>query len=162
PRHQQRESVKKLAANHLRVLAIDPSARGFGFAVLEGPERPIDWGVRHIKQDKNISSLKKIDKLVVRYQPEVIVVEDTRGKDSRRCLRIRKLIRAIARLALRKKIKCRSFSRSRIQKTFSRSDVLTRYQIATIIAEQFLELVPNLPPPRKLGNIEDWRMSIFV
>ena len=35
-----------------RVLAIDPSTRGFGFAVLEGLEKLVDWGVtRMIKTD---------------------------------------------------------------------------------------------------------------
>ncbi len=29
-----------------RVLAIDPNSRGFGFAVLEGGARLIDWGIR--------------------------------------------------------------------------------------------------------------------
>lgn len=36
----------------IRVLAIDPSTRGFGFAVLEGPNRLIDWGVKETKVDK--------------------------------------------------------------------------------------------------------------
>lgn len=34
-----------------RVLAIDPNSRGFGFAVLEGPDRLIDWGVVHVRAD---------------------------------------------------------------------------------------------------------------
>ena len=42
----------------IRVLAIDPSTRGFGFAVLEGPERLIDWGVKETKIDKNKRTLK--------------------------------------------------------------------------------------------------------
>ena len=43
------------------VLAIDPSTRGFGFAVLEGPNRLIDWGVKETKVDKNKRSLKVIN-----------------------------------------------------------------------------------------------------
>jgi len=42
----------------IRVLAIDPSTRGFGFAVLEGPDRLIDWGVKETKVDKNRRSLE--------------------------------------------------------------------------------------------------------
>lgn len=41
--------------NHLpitdkRILAIDPTTRGFGFGILEAPERLIDWGVKEAKR----------------------------------------------------------------------------------------------------------------
>ena len=44
----------------IRVLAIDPSMRGFGFAVLEGPDRLID-------DDKDRRSLKLIADLIDQY-----------------------------------------------------------------------------------------------
>ena len=34
-----------------RVLAIDPTTKGFGFAIMEGPERLIDWGVKGVKNN---------------------------------------------------------------------------------------------------------------
>jgi RNase H-fold protein (predicted Holliday junction resolvase) len=64
----------------IRVLAIDPSTRGFGFAVLEGPNRLIDWGVKETKIDKNRMTLKLVADLIERCQPSVIVVEDYEGK----------------------------------------------------------------------------------
>ena len=64
----------------IRVLAIDPSTRGFGFAVLEGPNRLIDWGVKETKTDKKRRTLKLIEDIIDRYQPRVIVVEDYKGK----------------------------------------------------------------------------------
>ena len=42
----------------IRVLAIDPSTRGFGYAVLEGPNRLIDWAVKETKVDKTRMTLK--------------------------------------------------------------------------------------------------------
>jgi len=38
----------------IRVLAIDPSTRGFGFAVLEGPSRLIDWGVKETRSKNGL------------------------------------------------------------------------------------------------------------
>src|SRR5437870_10246103 len=93
----------------IRVLAINPSTRGFGFAVLEGPNRLIDWGVKETKKNKNTRSLKLIEDLIDRYQPNVILVEDYAGKGSRRCRRIQGLINDISKLALKKKIRVRSF-----------------------------------------------------
>jgi hypothetical protein len=42
----------------IRVLAIDPSTRGFGFAILEGPNQLIDWGVKETRADKEQASAK--------------------------------------------------------------------------------------------------------
>src|SRR6266568_1309589 len=92
----------------IHVLAVDPSTRGFGFAVLEGPNRLIDWGVMETKKNKNVKSLKLIDDLIEQYQPHVIVVEDYAGKGSRRCRRIQALINDISRLASKRKIRVRS------------------------------------------------------
>jgi RNase H-fold protein (predicted Holliday junction resolvase) len=86
------------------VLAVDPSTRGFGFAVLEGPNRFIDWGVKETKTDKKRRSLKLIDDLIERYQPSVVVVEDYAGKGSRRCRRVRELIETIRKIAEERKL----------------------------------------------------------
>src|SRR5215472_11813525 len=94
----------------IRVLAIDPSTRGFGFAILEGPNRLIDWGVKETKTDKKNRSLKLITGLIELYQPSVIVVEDYAAKGSRRCGRVRDLINEISKLAVRSNVKVKSFS----------------------------------------------------
>ena len=40
-----------------RIITIDPVTRGFGFAVLEGPEDLIDWGVKEARnRDKKTRS----------------------------------------------------------------------------------------------------------
>src|SRR5215813_4871248 len=97
-----------------RVLAIDPSTRGFGFAVLEGPNRLIDWGVKDTKTDKRKRSLKLIADLIDQYQPSVVVVEDYAGKGSRRCARVRELINDISKLAMKREVKVRRFSRLKV------------------------------------------------
>jgi RNase H-fold protein (predicted Holliday junction resolvase) len=99
----------------IRVLAIDPSTRGFGFAILEGPERLIDWGVKETKTDKKRRSLKFGAELIERYQPRVIVVEDYEGKGSRRCQRVGELINDISKLASNRKIRVRNVSRAKVK-----------------------------------------------
>jgi Holliday junction resolvasome RuvABC endonuclease subunit len=145
----------------IRVLAIDPSTRGFGFAVLEGPERLVDWGVKETKVNKNVKSLKLIDDLIERYHPNVIIVEDYRGKGSRRCRKIQGLIDDISKLASKRKVKVRSFSRARVKQAFSESGASTKQDIALDIAKRFPELAPRLPRFRKPWMSEDYRMSIF-
>ena len=145
----------------IRVLAVDPSTRGFGFAVLEGPERLVDWGVKETKVDKNKRTLKLVEDLIDRYQPTVIVVEDYEGKGSRRCRRIQGLINDISKLAAKRNIKVRSFSRVKVKQAFSESGASNKYEIAVTIANRFPELAPRLPRFRKPWMSEDYRMSIF-
>jgi Holliday junction resolvasome RuvABC endonuclease subunit len=145
----------------IRVLAIDPSTRGFGFAVLEGPNRLIDWGVKETKTDKNKKTLKLVADLIERYQPSVIVVEDYAGKGSRRCRRIQGLIRDISKLASKRKIRIRGVSRLKVKQAFSDSGASNKYEIAVAIANRFPELASRLPRFRKPWMSEDYRMSIF-
>jgi len=112
------------------ILAIDPSTRGFGFAVLEGPERLIDWGVKETKNNKNARTLKLIEDLLDRYLPSVVVVEDYTGKGSRRCRRIQGLINDISKLASKRKIRVRSFSRIKVKQVFSESGASNKQDIA--------------------------------
>ncbi len=68
----------------MRVLALDPASGGIGFAVLEGPNRLIDWGVKSAPDRAPRYGLWLIDTLIVRYQPDVIVLEDSEARGSRR------------------------------------------------------------------------------
>ena len=144
-----------------RVLAIDPSTRGFGFAVIEGRHRLIDWGVKETRTDKRRRALVLVAELIELYQPAVLVVEDYRGKGSRRCGRVQRLIDDTAKLALKKKVKVRRFSRADINRAFSEFGARNKYEIAQAIAKRFPELKPRLPPFRKPWMSEDYRMSIF-
>jgi Holliday junction resolvasome RuvABC endonuclease subunit len=112
------------------VLAIDPSTRGFGFAILEGPERLIDWGVKETKTDKNKRSLKLIAELIEQYGPSVLVLEDYIGKGSRRCRRVAELIEAISKLAAKRKLKVKMYSRAKVKLAFSESGASNKQDIA--------------------------------
>ena len=60
---------------HFRILAVSLSANGFGFAVMEG-NALVDYRNKVFLTDKNTNSLTHIDKLIVRYQPDVLVLHD--------------------------------------------------------------------------------------
>jgi Holliday junction resolvasome RuvABC endonuclease subunit len=149
------------ASKEIRVLTIDPSSRGFGFAVFEGPESLIDWGVKETKTDKNRRSLKLTADLIAQYEPSVIVLEDHAGKGSRRCRRATELIDGISSLALIRKVKVRRFSRADVKQAFAEFGAVTKYEIAVTITKRFPELAPRLPRFRKPWMSEDYRMSIF-
>ena len=104
---------------------------------------------------------KLIDELVNDYQPYAIVVEDYAGKGSRGCERVTELIDEIHELAVKRKVKFKSFSRPEVKDGFAESGATTKQEIAVGITKRFPELTPHLPRFRKPWMSEDYRMSIF-
>ena len=145
-----------------RVLAIAPSNRGFGYAVLEGEATLVDWGLKTVRGDKNAACIAKADKLIADYKPEVIVLQDHSIKGSRRPLRIILLTQGIADLAPKYGVSVALFTRQRIDKVFFADGTGTRDERAKILAERFPEeLGFELPPKRRAWMREDPRMDIF-
>jgi GNAT superfamily N-acetyltransferase len=150
-----------LASEARLVLAVFPSARGFGFAAFEGSQSLIDWGTRRIAGDKNAVSLDKIEELLEFYGPDTLVLEDYRGDGSRRARRIEELIESAEKLARHKRVGLQTYSRGEIRKSFALYGAVNKYQVAQVIAKKFPELGHHLPPPRKIWISEDPRMRIF-
>src|SRR5207249_4491100 len=67
-------AMRSRAGREKRVLAVDPTSRGFGFAVLEGPDRLLDWGLVHARTDKRARTLEAVADLLERYRPDVLVL----------------------------------------------------------------------------------------
>jgi hypothetical protein len=151
----------KKEESHKLALAIDPASRGFGYALFEGPSKPLDWGVTSIRFQKNKRSLERIKKIIKYYQPEVIILEECNALGSSRCRRIEKLIDRVNDFATLQGIPIKKYSRSRIQEVFGMFEMRTKYEIAQKICEWLPELQPKIPGERKPWMSEDERMNIF-
>ena len=143
-----------------RVLAIDPYSRGVGFAVLEGPECLIDWGIRTTGRADNAKAARVIDKLIDRFRPDVLALEDWDSAGSRRCGRVQKLLDRIA-AAEGSRVLVRLIARRQIRAIGPLPQTGTKHGRACFLAERFPELQAFLPPFRKLWMPEDDRMAIF-
>jgi hypothetical protein len=154
--------MKKLLPKYPRILAITPSTRGFGFALLEGPDTLVDWGVKTVKGDKNAQSLAKVEEMIAHYQPGVLVLEDTSSKPFRRSGRIRTLGKRLITLAATRKVSVALFSREQVRRVFFADGRGTKHALAEILAQKFPEeLGSRLPPKRRPWMSEDYRMGIF-
>ncbi len=145
----------------LRVLAIGPHPRGFGYAVFEGPLCLVDWGTKDVRQDKERVALHKIGELIRRYLPTVIVVEDCAHGKSQRRTRVRQLTQKILDAARESAVEGRAVPRAAVYRAFAGTGAGTKYGIATALVRAFPELLVRLPPKRKPWQTEDSRMSIF-
>ncbi len=146
---------------HRFVLAVSASPRGFAFVLFRGENDPFDWGLKDIRgNQKNARCVGEIKRLIRRYHPEQIIVEDT-AKGSRRGPRIRALYRAVAVLAEREQVEFQRISRAEVHKAFAFEHARTRPEIARVIAAKIPALALRLPPLRKIWMSEDPRQSLF-
>jgi Holliday junction resolvasome RuvABC endonuclease subunit len=145
-----------------RILAIAPSTRGFGYAVIEGHKILVNWGVRSVKGDKNAGSIQKVEGMIAHYEPQVIVFEDTRAKGSHRSTRIQALTKQLVAVGRNHNIKVALFSQKQVRRVFFGDDRGTKHALAEIIAGRFPdELGFRVPPKRRPWMSEDSRMDIF-
>lgn len=146
-----------------RVLAIDPMRRGFGYVVFEGLALLVDWGTRLARTDKHVRSLEHLDELIDTYAPDVLVVEDCTARGSRRCERVQKLLDEMVELAESKHIEVRRIGPREVEATFE--DLIehpeNKHDFATVVAELYPPLRPQLPPERATYESETERMAIF-
>jgi Holliday junction resolvasome RuvABC endonuclease subunit len=151
-----------MAHTQTRIFALDPTHKGFGYAVFELPRRLVDWGLARITGDKHADAIASFEKLLDRFRPDALVLEDAEAPGSRRHPRVRRLIDALVTLAGERGIAVFTVARSAVLKCFSSDDKpATKYSIAQRLAKMFPELQSKLPPPRKLWESENERMSIF-
>ena len=143
-----------------RVLALDPMSRGFGFGVHEGPTNLVVWGIRNAPNNNPRALLRKISELIALYQPEAIVIEDCRHVRSRRRQRVRAVITQVAALATQD-TEVQLIPAALVHSVFGTGRAVTKYQIATLVAEHFPEVGYRLPPERKPWMPEDARFAIF-
>lgn len=145
----------------VRILGIDPIARGFGFVVLEHPWTLLDWGVKDVRDDKEVTTLAKVRDLVNLYHPSVLVLEDCTAPGSRRGLRIVHLTDVIAEEARKLDLPVAPVSAVQVQRTFAPMGARTKRQMIRVIIAQFPALELWKPPVRKTWMSEDPRTAIF-
>ena len=154
--------MKHRSTKQFRVLAVAPSSRGFGFAVMEEGHGLLDWGVKAVKGDRNEQCLAKVANLLEHYAPTLIALEDIKSKGVRRASRIQALVQGICALAEEACVKVKLCNRSRVREKLILDRRGTKYQVADHLASRYPEeLGTRRPRKRKLWMSEDYRMDIF-
>ncbi len=144
-----------------RVLAIDPATRGFGFVVMEGPRKLVDWGVKSTKTDREGKSVEKLEELISIYLPTFLIVERVDSTGSRRCRQVALLIKRLVAVAAESGVRVRTISRADVRQEFARCGASTKNQIALQIGRELPELAPKVPPSRKPWMSENYQMPVF-
>lgn len=141
-----------------RALALHPTSKGFGYGVLEGSERLVDWGLVQVSTWASDSYLLRFAELCDRYLPEVLIIED--GRSSRLGPRAKARMQRIEEGAWSRSIEVVKVCRGKVRQSFKDTGT-TKWEIAEAITRWFPELAPRLPKRRKPWMSEDRRMAIF-
>ena len=144
-----------------RVLAIDPTHRGFGYVIFEGPNFLIDWGVRHVEGPRNKASIAAAAELITRYRPRIMVLEDVTARGCRRRRRVRELVEVLDRYGRERGLTVRKIAQTKVKRTLLPFGIRNKNQTAQFVAARFPELARYLPPERKPWMSEDLRTAIF-
>lgn len=147
-----------MTVHKARLFALHCGAKGFGFIIFEG-EAVYDWGTVTARGDKNAMSLHKLVRLIDRFSPEALVLEES--SCAGRADRITNLHAAIETLCHSRNIDLYRYPATDIQQRFSRVGARTRHEIAEAVVRELDVLSPRLPHPRKAWQSEPRRLAIF-
>jgi len=142
------------------VLAIDPTPTGFAYALLRAPNRIVDWGVTNIRTNKIARSLKIFEKLIVMYEPTIIVIDKPSYKDDELSCG-KKLEYAFAKRSAIAKIPFKRINRKDIYDQFQEFDAHCKEEIVDKVAEWFPEISYLRPKRREFWQTEKPTINIF-
>jgi hypothetical protein len=140
----------------LRLLAIDLTAKGFGFALLDAKLGLLDWGFSAMPARDDGVFMTRLLARIVRGRPTALVLENfapTKGREN--ALRRRDLLFQVA---TNRRMGTCQVSRKIVQRVLG---VSTKTEVARQLAGRFPELQSRMPPERKRWTTEDERMHIF-
>jgi hypothetical protein len=140
----------------LRLLSIDLTAKGFGFALLDAKLGLLDWGFSAMPATDGDVFMTRVAARIDRGRPTAIVLENlapTKGREN--ALRRREIVMKVA---TDRRLGMCQVSRKIVQRILG---VSTKAEIARTLAGRFPELQSRVPPERKRWMNEDERMHIF-
>jgi hypothetical protein len=153
--------MNQTMSKKVRILAIAPTARGFGYCVMED-ETILECGYKGARKNKNAKSVAKIAKLMNQFLPSGLVLQDLDAIGCRRAPRIKLLHQQVVALAEQHKCKIALLSGKQIRRSLLDNEMGTKHAIAETLARRFPnELAGKLPPKRRPWENEDGRMDMF-
>lgn len=140
-------------------MGISFSSKGFGYAILEGSDRLIEWGFASETGIKNKPALKKFKVLVEKCEPDILALQNL---DFNRSQKVKALHNEVMTLAAVHSISTAVLRKQQINILLDSEVKATKHQLACWLAEKFPnELADRLPPKRKPWQGEDGRIKIF-
>ena len=153
--------MNQTMSKQVRILAIAPTARGFGYCAMEDGVI-LECGYKGAKKNKNAKSVSKIKKLMDQFLPSGVVLQDLDARGCRRAPRIKALHRQVVGLAGQHKCKVTLITGTKLRITLLGDVRGTKNGMAELLVRKYpVELAGKLPPKRRPWENEDGRMDMF-
>ena len=138
-----------------RILALDLHPRHFGYVVVEGPDKLLDWGVcsRRKGNPADVLIRKRLRPLLELWRPSLLLIGGPQQTRPRRNILQDRFLKRVAAEAKNHRVPVRL--------TRKRTGSLGKYENARLVAEHFPVLALSLPPKRKPWESEHYSMSMF-
>lgn len=143
------------------VLAVHPTPRGFGWVLFESPLAPVDWGIASAKSGRQTRITNRFERLLDRYEPAELLLEEFDRGTKKRASRIVFLCRAMVNLAQVRGVSVELYDRETIAACFAQIGAKTRYEIAQAVAQRIDVFKRRLPRKRTITTDWDIRQSLF-
>lgn len=147
-----------------RILAISLRSRRFGFAVFEGPNRLLDWGVVFYPLNdsaRGAAASKRVVSLLTLFMPSMVIVGKARLLDDRNGSGTRTVLGSIRREASSRVIPVHVMEGAKLKEACRLFHAKSKHEIASALAQAFPEILWKLPPKRKIWESEHPRMVMF-
>lgn len=138
-----------------RILGVSPYSRGFGFILLEGGERLVDFGVVTVRPWNLTTVRRRITMIAARQQPTLIVT----AKSSREGRRAKGVRFAVDSASKRVGAKMTTTDARDLALAL---DYRNQRELCAQLALRFGQLAPLVPPARRPWEAHDARIRIFV
>ena len=151
-------------SNDRRILAIALRSRRFGFAVFEGPNRLLDWGMVFYPLNNDVqraAASKRVASLLTLYIPSVVVVGRTRLLNVRNGSGVRPILRSIRRESSSRLIPVHVMKSAEAKAFFHVFRAKSKHEVASLVVQMFPELLWKLPPKRRIWESEHPIMAMF-
>lgn len=153
--------MNQKASKQIRILALAPTARGFGYSVMED-RMFLENGYKTVRGDKNLHSVSKVEKLMRQFLPNVVVLQDVNANGSHRAPRIKVLHHKVVELVESRRCQVTLFSGRTLRRKLLHDVKGTKQEMAEALAKQYpSQLGAKLPPKRRSWDSEDGRMDMF-
>ena len=147
-----------------RILAIAIRSQRFGFAVIEGPNWLLDWGVVSYPRNKRVrvaAARKRVASLLTQFVPSVVVVGKSHLLNVRNTSGVRSTLKSIRRETSLRFIPLHVMQQADVRNTFRDFHAKSKDEVAVVLARMFPELLWKVPPKRKIWQSEHPRMPVF-
>jgi RNase H-fold protein (predicted Holliday junction resolvase) len=139
-----------------RVLALDIHPERVGIAVLEGPERLLDWEAKNFRGGVNavrVPLRTKVSQLLSDWNPDAVILKKpSSGRVALKTKVIQELSKSLG-------IGVAFVDRQNIDDAFSSHN--NKYERARLVVAAFPVLATRLPPKRKAWQSEHYQLTIF-